>query len=306
MNALIIGGSGGLSSVLAVKAMETYNVYTVTRGERKLPEGVISMKADRNDLTALKNALDGAGVRFDVVFDCICMNKEHAAADLEILPAYTDRLVVISTDSVYDGRRKRTPEDETGICLKAEGDTKDCDYAENKRQMELVFLKEMASTNPGLKITMFRPGHIYGPGFLLGCFPEHSRQKDLPEYILAGKPVRLVGMGTYIIHPIYVDDLATTMIDCVHNDKTYGEVFCIGGPEAIENRIYYECIAKVLGVSLKVEEVPLDGYLDRHPEYSGHLCHRIYDLSKLRNTGVKMPSTGIYEGIEKTLRSLHN
>ena len=39
MNALIIGGSGGLSSVLAVKAMESYKVYTVTRGERKLPEG---------------------------------------------------------------------------------------------------------------------------------------------------------------------------------------------------------------------------------------------------------------------------
>ena len=172
--------------------------------------------------------------------------------------------------------------------------------------MENVFLNEMSSRSSGLQITIFRPGHIYGPGFLLGCFPEHSRQKDLIGHILAGRPVRLVGMGTYIIHPIYVDDLADTMIDCVCNNKTFGEVFCIGGPEAIENRIYYECIAKVLGVRLKVEEVPLDGYLDRHPEYSGHLCHRIYDLGKLRSTGVKMPSTGIYEGLEKAVRSFLN
>ena len=51
-NALVIGGSGGLSSVLAVKALDKYNVYTLTRGERKLPQGVIPLKADRNDLNS--------------------------------------------------------------------------------------------------------------------------------------------------------------------------------------------------------------------------------------------------------------
>ena len=57
MNALVIGGSGGLSSVLASKALDKYKVYTLTRGERTLPEGVIHLKADRNNLDAFKEAI---------------------------------------------------------------------------------------------------------------------------------------------------------------------------------------------------------------------------------------------------------
>ncbi len=304
MNALIIGGSGGLSRVLAKKALEIYKVWTVTRGVRPVPEGVVSLKADRGDVKALKQVLEEQKTRWDVVFDCICMDKEGAEADIEILSEFTDRLVVISTDSVYDGRFKATPENEQGICVIENGSSSECTYAGNKRHMEEVFLEEMASENPRLNITIFRPGHIYGPGFVLGCFPEHSRQKELPALIKSGEPIRLVGMGTYIIHPIYVDDLAQVMIDCAQNEKTFNEIFCVGGPEAIENRIYYECIAEILGVELKVKEVPLDGYLEKHPEYSGHLCHRIYDLSKLRDTGVKLPSTSLRVGMKKSLQSL--
>lgn len=57
-------------------------------------------------------------------------------------------------------------------------------------------------------------------------------------------------------------------------------------------------------MKLHVEEVPLQGYLEKHPEYSGHLCHRIYDLSKLRDAGVKLPSTSLSDGIRKHLEFL--
>ena len=78
----------------------------------------------------------------------------------------------------------------------------------------------------------------------------------------------------------------------------------IGGPEAIENRIYYEEIAKCLNVPLVLEEVPLQGYLENHPEYSGHLCHRMYDLCKLKNTGIKLPDIHLEEGIRLHLQWL--
>lgn len=304
MNALIIGGSGGLSSVVAKLAMKEYRVWTLTRGNREVPDGVVSVIADRNDPEELRQALGAQNVRWDVVIDCICMNREHAEADLEILPEFTDRLVVVSTDSVYDGRYKKIPENEDGICVNETGSSGECTYAGNKRHMEEVFIHDMNTGNSGLKITIFRPGHIYGPGFMLGCFPEHSRQKELPELILKGVPIRLVGMGTYIIHPIYVDDLAMALIDCAKNEKTFQKVFCIGGPEAVENKTYYEIIAECLGVGLTVEEVPLSGYLDKHPEYSGHLCHRIYDLSKLRASGVRMPSVHLKDGIAKSLNAM--
>ncbi|MCR5830265.1 MAG: NAD-dependent epimerase/dehydratase family protein [Lachnospiraceae bacterium] len=304
MNALIIGGSGGLSSVVARMAMENYKVWTVTRGNREVPDGVTGLIADRNDLERLREVLASQNVKWDVVFDCICMNPEQAEADIKILPEFSDRLVVVSTDSVYDGRYKRIPENEEGICVDEKKSTQECTYAGNKRRMEEVFLADMRSEKPALKTTIFRPGHIYGPGFLLGCFPENSRQPFLPEHIREKKPVRLVGMGTYIIHPIYVDDLARALVDCAVNEKTYGEIFCIGGPEAIENKTYYEVIADYFHTPLNLEEIPLCGYLEKHPEYSGHLCHRVYDLSKLRATGVRMPEVGIKEGIARTLRSM--
>ncbi|MBP5608793.1 MAG: NAD-dependent epimerase/dehydratase family protein [Lachnospiraceae bacterium] len=304
MNVLIIGGSGGLSGVVAKMAMEQYRVWTLTRGIREVPHGVTALQADRNDLQHVKKLLAEQNVRWDVVIDCICMNREQAEADLAILPEFTDRLIVVSTDSVYDGRYKKIPEREDGICVKEPDNTGECSYAGNKRHMEEAFIADINSGESGLKITIFRPGHIYGPGFLPGCFPEHSRQKELPDLILQGKPIRLVGMGIYVIHPIFVDDLARILIDCVQKEKTYGEIFCVGGPEAIENKTYYEKIAECLGTDVRIEEIPLKGYLEKHPEYSGHLCHRVYDLSKLREAGVIMPTVGIREGMEKTLLSM--
>lgn len=303
--ALIIGGSGGLSSVVARKAMENgYEVWALTRGQRKLQDGVNAIIADRNDEEEFEKQILDQNTSWDVVFDCICMNEEHAKQDMAVFSKVSDRLVVISTDSVYDPYNKRTPQTEEGVFIEEEGTTAQVSYGCNKRRMEIAFEKAMEDASAGMNITIFRPGHIYGPGFLLGCFPENSRQQDLPQHIKEGKPVRLVGMGTYLIHPIYVDDLANVMVECAENEKTFNQIFCIGGPEAIENRIYYEEIAKCLNVPLVLEEVPLQGYLENHPEYSGHLCHRIYDLCKLKNTGVKLPDIHLEEGIRLHLQWL--
>lgn len=302
--ALLIGGSGGLSSVLARKAMLSgYEVWTVTRGFRELPAGVNAIIVDRNNIQDFERKLLAENTGWDVVFDCICMNQVHAKQDLMILPQVTKRLIVVSTDSVYSPYHKKTPQNEEGVFIEEEGPDEVVSYGCNKRRMEKIFLEEMTRDNASLKITIFRPGHIYGPGFHLGCFPENSRQPELPQHILDEKPVNLVGMGTYLIHPIFVDDLAEVMIDCVAIEKTYQEIFCIGGPESIENRFYYEEIARVLGVELHVEEVPVQGYLEKHPEYSGHLCHRQYDLTKLAETGVKLPDTHLSDGIRITLHS---
>lgn len=300
--ALIIGGSGGLSGRLAVLAQEHYEVWTLTRGKRPLPEGVTPILADREDSAGFQDAVFGQDIRFDVVFDCICMNEQHAEQDLQVLSEVTDRLVVISTDSVYDPTQKRTPQNEQGIFIEEQGATSACTYAGNKRKMEHVFLHYFNESTGNLQVTLFRPGHIYGPGFLLGCFPEHSRQENLVEMIRNNEPLRLVGGGIYLTQPIFVDDLAHAMLNCVDKEKTYNEIFCIGGPEAVENKRYYEIIGELLGMTVTVAEVPLTGYVKAHPDFAGHLCHRIYDLSKLKEAGVPLPSTSLYEGMKQTLK----
>jgi len=307
--ALIIGGSGGLSGRLATMAQKEYDVWVLTRGKRPLPDGVHPLTADRNDPSAFLNVLQHAegalqSANWDVVFDCICMNEVHAKQDLEVLSRFTNRLVVISTDSVYDPAHKRTPQTEEGIFIEESGLPEECSYAGNKRRMEHVFINAFANNTP-LHTTTFRPGHIYGPGFLLGCFPEHSRQESLPELIARGETLRLVGGGIYLTQPIFVDDLAQAMLDCVNCPDTFNQIFCIGGPEAVENRRYYEIIGEILGVNVRIREIPLTGYVEAHPEYAGHLCHRIYDLSKLKKAGVPLPSTSLEEGLRKHLRCVY-
>ena len=305
MKALIIGGSGGLSGALASMAKEPYEVWALTRGKRPLGEGIIPLHADRDNEEEFRSAVLGAGVTWDVVFDCICMNERHAEQDLEVLSKVSGRLVVISTDSVYDPARKRTPQTEEGFFVEETGTPGECSYAGNKRKMEEVFLRCFSGEERcSLNVTLFRPGHIYGPGFLIGCYPEHSRQKELPDLILAGQPLSLVASGIYVTQPIFVRDLARVMLECVDKPGTFQQIFCIGGPEAVENRIYYEILGKLLGVETVIRELPLTGYLDAHPDYSGHLCHRIYDLSKLKAAGVELPATPLEEGLKLHLESL--
>lgn len=311
--ALIIGGSGGLSGRLATMAQKEYDVWVLTRGKRPLPDGVHPLTADRNDPAAFCNVLQSAEdytscpaqPHWDVAFDCICMNEIHAKQDLEVLSGFTGRLVVISTDSVYDPAHKRTPQTEDGIFLEENGSPEECSYAGNKRRMERVFLDSFEQFPGSLHTTIFRPGHIYGPGFLLGCFPEHSRQESLPELIARSESLNLVGGGIYLTQPIFVDDLAQAMLDCVNCPDTFNQIFCIGGPEAVENRHYYKIIGEILGTEVHICEVPLTGYVEDHPEYAGHLCHRIYDLSKLKKAGVPLPSTSLEEGLRKHLRNIY-
>lgn len=292
MKLLLIGGSGQLSGRLAEMAlMQGHEVWAVTRGKRPLPAGVHALVADRSDAQALVRAV--SGLRFDAVLDCVCMNAAHAQIDLSVLSGAASRLVIVSTDSVYHPLHKTIPQTEVAARYLTDGG-----YGANKREMEQVFLAS------GENWTIFRPGHIFGPGFLPGCFPEHSRQPELLDIIRREEPLRLYGGGELLIHPIYVDDLAQAMLDCIPNPKTFREIFCIGGPEAVPNRRYYEILGELTGHPVTIEAFPMEGALERHPEYSGHLTQRSYDLGKLRLAGVPLPATTLREGLRRQIEWL--
>ncbi len=294
MKILILGGSGFVSGSMARLALaQGHEVWTVTRGRRPLPPGVRGLTADAHDADSLREALLSAGTRWDAAMDCICYTAEMARADLEVLPGFTDRLMVVSTDSVYHPAFKRVPQDETGVYLHDGG------YGSCKRQMEEVFLDAAAHGTGDFTWTIFRPGHIFGPGSQAGSYPEHTRQPDLIPRMLRGEPLRLVGGGRFLLHPVYADDLCRVMLDSVGQPKTFNEIFCIGGPDIVTNAAYFETLGEILGVPVSVEEVPLEGYLEAHPQYSGHLCDRAYTLAKLGQAGIALPQTSLREGLEK-------
>lgn len=291
MRLLIIGGTGQLSGrVTALALAARHDVWVLNRGSKPVPIGAHVLIADRQDDESVRRALDAANVTWDAVLDCICMNADNARQDLNLLAGYTSRLMVVSTDSVYHPAHKAVPQDENAPVYMADGG-----YGVHKRQMEEAFL---AADTP-IRWTIFRPGHIFGEGFLPGCFPEQSRQRTLLDHMRQEKPLRLVGGGKYLIHPIYVDDLARVMLECIGNPAAENEIFCIGGPDIVTNAEYYRCLGRILGHPAVIEEIPEAGYLAAHPECSGHLCHRAYSMEKLRRTGIPLPDTPLEEGLRR-------
>ena len=297
MNVLILGGSGFVSGHLTRAALDRgYGVWTVTRGTRSQDERIHVLHADRNNRDAMAALIDTLPVKPDAVLDCICFNAEQAELDMALFAGVTDRIVVISTDSVYHPAFKHCPQDENGERYLTDGG-----YGAKKREMELAFIN---SCPPSLKWTIFRPGHIFGPGSEAGCFPEQSRQPELLSELRAGRPMRLVGGGKYLIHPIFADDLVRVMLDCIPNEKTFNQLFCIGGPDVVPNFRYYEILGELLGVGVTFETVPEEGYLEAHPASSGHLCDRRYDLGKLAATGIRLPDTHLREGLRLQVEDL--
>lgn len=296
MNLLILGGSGQLSGRVAALALaQGHQVWTLTRGLRPLPVGVHALTADRNDDAALSAALEGANTRWEACIDCTGRSPESAAQCVKIVSRYTGRFVVVSTDSVYHPAFKTVPQDESNEHYLTDGG-----YGATKRLMEEVFIAS------ALNYTIFRPGHIYGAGFQLGCYPEHTRQADLLAHIRAGKPLRLVGGGAFLIHPIHVDDLALTILDAIANPACFRQIFCIGGPDVVTNADYYRLVGRIIGVEAQIETIPLEGYLEAHPEYSGHLCNRCYDLTKLRAAGLRVPDTSLEAGLREQIAWLEH
>lgn len=296
MKLLILGGSGQLSRRIAELALaQGHDVWTLTRGIHPLPEGVYSLTADRSDDLSVQHAVENAHTHWDACIDCTGRTPQSAGQCVQIISRFTDRFAVVSTDSVYHPAYKTVPQDESNEHYLTDGG-----YGATKRLMEEVFIAS------NLNYTIFRPGHIFGAGFQVGCYPEHSRQADLLAHIRSGKTLRLVGGGEFLIHPVYVDDLALAILDCLDKPACFRQVFCIASPDCVTNADYFRLLGRLLGCEVPIETIPLAGYLEAHPEYSGHLCNRCYDLSKLRSAGVRMPCTSLEDGLREQLAWLES
>ena len=51
-------------------------------------------------------------------------------------------------------------------------------------------------------------------------------------------------------------------------------------------------------MKLLIIGVPDAGYLQAHPEYSGHICDRFFDLTALEKANVPLPKTTLWEGLQ--------
>jgi nucleoside-diphosphate-sugar epimerase len=293
---LIIGGSGFVSGTLAREALQQgFEVSIVTRGKKPVPTGVRAIVADRKDTAAFASAIAAEGKTYDLVVDCIAYEPADVKQDITVFAGRAKQFVLISTDFVYLPSGRRFPQPETGVPYVEENI-----YGGNKRRCEL----ELINGNTGsMAWTILRPCHIYGPGSLLGCSPPENRDAKLIEKLRAGQTLPMVG-AHLLQQPIFALDLARLILSVKGNPRAAGQVFNAAGPEVIESRKYYQIIADVLGVPLRTEEVAIDAYLAANPDKAPFLCHRFYDLSRMKAAGLAAPSTPAAEALRVHVESL--
>ena len=298
---LIIGGSGFVSGTLARLAIaQGHAVWAVTRGQRALPADVTPLIADRKDTAAFAAAIEEAGTNWDLVVDCIGYGPEDAQQDVDLFRERADHLVFISTDFVYDPQNRRFPQTEDDADYLTHSYLTHS-YGGKKREAELV----LAGADTGaMRWTVLRPCHIYGPGSLLGCLPEHGRDPQLLDRLRNGETLRLVGGGHYLQQPILAADLAQTILSCAGNAAAHGQICNVSGPTVVESWQFYQIIADILGVALAVEELSVADYLKANPERASFFCHRIYDLSRLAACGLHVPATSLADGLRGHVASL--
>ena len=286
---LIIGGSGHVSGAVSRLAVAAgHDVTIVTRGQRALPPGVTALAADRKDGAALQRVLP-AGVVWDLVVDCIGYEVQDARQDVALFAGCARQFVFISSDFVFDPRRRRYPQpfDNPGYLT-------DDSYGAKKRRCELEFIQ---GDTRAMQWTVFRPCHIYGAPSQLGCLPAAARDPQLLAKLQAGEPLRLVGGGHFLQQPILVTDLAELILSVIGNPLSNRRIYCAAGPDIVASYEYYEIIARTLGVTARFEEVSVTAALQEHPEWRSFLCHRMYDLAPLRLDGLRVPNTALAEGL---------
>lgn len=295
MQILILGGSGFLSGTLARRAVaDGHRVTVVTRGQRDLPDGVDSIVVDRTDRPAFAEALSNR--KADLVVDCIGFQRDDATQDLDVFGGRVAHLVFVSTDFVYDPAQRRFPErEEGGAYLQSD------DYGGRKRRCELKFLESQPTETSW---TVFRPGHIYGPGSRLGCLPNAARDPELVPNLQAGRPLQLVAEGRFLQQPVFAPDFAELILSVPGCDAARNRIFCLGGPAAIESVHYYQILADALEVELRVEPLDTQAWLAEHPQAAPFCCHRFYDLTALRSSGLKAPTTPLEVGLQVHLDSV--
>jgi nucleoside-diphosphate-sugar epimerase len=96
---------------------------------------------------------------------------------------------------------------------------------------------ELAIETSGLKYTILRPTMIYGS-------PRDRNMWRLIKFMRLSPIVPIFGDGKYLQQPIYVDNVAQAMVDCLSNDNTIGKSYNIAGKQPLTYNDVIDTIAK--------------------------------------------------------------
>jgi len=254
---VIIGGSGHVGTYLVPRLVEAgHHVINVTRGHRRpyTPNAawgrVETVLIDRE--AAEHEGRFGtaiAALEADVVIDMICFVLPRAQQLVEALRGKVQHFIHCGTIWVY-GHNTAVPATEDQP-LNPFGE-----YGTQKAAIENYLLDE--ARRHGFPATVFRPGHIVGPGWA-PLNPAGHFNTEVFSQIARGEELVLPNFGLETVHHVHADDLARLIMAIIANRSTaVGEAFNAVSAQAINLRGYAEAMYRWFGHEPKLSYQPFE------------------------------------------------
>lgn len=263
MTVFLIGGTGFIGRHMTRRLVERGHDITVFhRGQTTpdLPDSVTTVHGTRNDVGALRKALDDAAP--DIVVDTILYTEAQAEALVSVCAGRTGRLVVLSSGDVYrqfEGLRGASDAPPTPAPLAENaplrtsrfpyrGTEADFTYAHDYDKI-LVEERVRAGDVPA---TLLRLPKVYGPGdsqHHVGGALTRLRQVD-GHLVLGEQEARWRWSRGYVAN------VAAAIVAAVTDPVAAGRTYNVGEPDALPQATWLQDIAEVAGFSTSVEVVP--------------------------------------------------
>jgi nucleoside-diphosphate-sugar epimerase len=309
MKLLIIGGTGVISRAIVRQALDSgFDVTIVNRGTRKIgfEDHVHVIQADRQDKDGFREKLES--LRPDVVIDMICFGPEDARQTVELFRHRANQLIFTSSVAAYERPYKTLPTREDAEKPLV---TTDFSYGKEKAALEQYLFGEMKAMEKmekdGAAITIIRPSLTFGPG--ARNFGMLRQNYNVVQRIKDGRPLVMVGEGTFPWSFTYVDDLARGFVLACGNERTYNDHFQVLNNEVVVWEDLYRAIGNLVGKEPILYHVPsvllkeIDEKLMGHLHYEKTYCS-VFSIEKFQKAVPEFrPTCRFQEGIAKVVES---
>lgn len=246
MRILIIGGTHFMGPhVLRKLHMAGHTVTLFHRGQHRipLPAGVNEILGDRDRLADSARLLKS--VKPEIVLDMIISHEQHVHDLLEMFTGVTRRVVMISSQDVYQAFGRVNRREEGGIDLspitedsplranlypyRAQQPRTEDDPQRWMDDYDKIPAERLLMSDSDLAGTILRLPAVYGPGdFQHRMFPYLKRMLD-------GRPAILLEecVANWRWTHGYVENVADAITLAVTNEQASGRIYNVGEPSAL-------------------------------------------------------------------------
>ncbi|MGN6100021.1 MAG: NAD-dependent epimerase/dehydratase family protein [Devosia sp.] len=252
-----IGGSGHVGTYLVPRLVNAgHEVVNVSRGQRaaytpnaawKWVETVV-LDRDAEEQAGTFGAKIAA-LKGDIVVDMICFTIESARHIVGALQGEVQHFLHCGTIWVY-GHNTLVPatEDQPKNPFGT--------YGTQKALIEDFLLEE--ARRKGFPATVFRPGHIVGPGWA-PLNPAGHFNLEVFSKIARGEELTLPNFGNETVHHVHADDVAQMVMCAIGRwNNAVGEAFNTVSPQAVNLRGYAEATYRWFGHEPRLAYQPFD------------------------------------------------